>query len=67
MSTQLTDLGDAWAVATFTSPGKRKGLGRGPVVIPKGDMAALLAEMAKQADQARAAAGIAPKKEAPVV
>jgi len=48
MSIQLEDAGDHWVVKTVEAPGRRKRFGRTAVVVPKGDPAALRAEIMRQ-------------------
>jgi hypothetical protein len=62
MSTMLVDHDTHWVVATVTGFGSRKKLPRNRVRVEKGDAAALAAEVIRQADAARQAAGIPAKQ-----
>lgn len=53
MTTELVDAGDHWVVKTVESRGKRRRMGRSAVVVPKGDPAALRAEIERQATALR--------------
>jgi hypothetical protein len=53
MTTQLEDHRDHWVVKTVESVGRRRRLGRDGVVVPKGDDAALRAEIMRQGQALR--------------
>lgn len=53
MSTMLADRPGVWLVSTVSGPGGRRKIPRGAVAVPKGDKAALQAEIVRQADAAR--------------
>ncbi len=67
MSTQLEDVGDHWVVKTVEKVGRRRRMGRTAVVVPKGDPAALRAEIIRQDTALRARWGIEPSPTKPVV
>ncbi len=58
MSTQLQDKGKYFLVSTIASPGRRRHIPRGAVVVVKGDKDKLIAEIVRQADRARAMVGV---------
>lgn len=58
MSTQVQETRSAYIVSTVSGDGGRKRMARGRVVIPKGDVDALKAEMTRQAVALRRKHGI---------
>jgi len=58
MSTMLRKTKAGYLISTLVSPGNRKRLPRGPVLIPKGDREALQEEIMRQATKARADMGL---------
>lgn len=67
MTTMLEDHATHWVVKTVDAPGRRKRMGRLPVAVAKGDLAALTAEIEKQATALRASYGIELISKDPVV
>ncbi len=67
MSTELVDAGDHWVVKTVEKRGKRRRMGRNPVVVPKGDAEALRAEITRQATELRARWDVKQPAPVPVV
>lgn len=61
MATMMRDAGDMVLISTVVGPGKRKRLPRGGVLVPAADRPTVIAEIVRQAEKARALAGVGQK------